>query len=641
MVQHSEGLSPQNAKRKPRSRVERPVGAQAGASARRAKLEGGPESFEKGGDQSTLSSQKQGVDSQPIEKQDLHSEQSSLGKGSVVDGTSSTGSLLDFLEAFRDEVTHFLEDHARRVEKAVHEQRQMRQESFDKFNHFAQEAVDPLERLSPKELDDEKTCDSLSDHIDAGVSSSVTTSLPSRQGVVELLGSGHSEGQAADGQDQPVLHGKQSFVLGNQFLRALTSVRPALSANLPAQGKESPEGFSGKFLTGVSAFEKSGAFESCTQFTIIAYTLFMGFQVDFQIQSLHPNTSVDNTQQALLNGIETTFCVIFLFELVIRTIAGGWKTELRWFVFDAILVIGGIINEVEKLTSSGEERLHGSTLITIRLCRMLRLLRMVRLVKAFRELRVVVMAIGSCTRPLFWTMFLLLLLIYFLTTCLLTSAFAHQTHVFDSSESGKKRLELYGSFIRTMLTLFQSISSGIDWNDASAPMEELVPWVAIVFTMYVACVVFAIMNVVTGVFVDQAMACVSKDQDLVEMEERSKRQGIVKQIERIFRDASDGSDSISSDHMGKLIDDPRIRAFFKQLDMEVWDVQTFLELVDSDNNLIDVESFVNGCLRVKGVAKNIDLIALKYHNQVLATRQEKTLEATKELISQLVRNTRH
>merc|ERR1719237_55088 len=61
---------------------------------------------------------------------------------------------------------------------------------------------------------------------------------------------------------------------------------------------------------------------------------------------------------------------------------------------------------------------------------------------------------------------------------------------------------LYGSIERTMMTLFMTISGGIEWKIAAWPMFQL-GWVyGCVWTAYIAFMLFGMLNVLTGIFVD-------------------------------------------------------------------------------------------------------------------------------------------
>merc|ERR1719156_143848 len=62
----------------------------------------------------------------------------------------------------------------------------------------------------------------------------------------------------------------------------------------------------------------------------------------------------------------------------------------------------------------------------------------------------------------------------------------------------------YGSLPRTVFTLYCTISGGIDWNDTVEPLITISPAIALFFSVYIAFAVFCVLNIVTGVFVENA-----------------------------------------------------------------------------------------------------------------------------------------
>merc|ERR1712176_1517551 len=81
-------------------------------------------------------------------------------------------------------------------------------------------------------------------------------------------------------------------------------------------------------------------------------------------------------------------------------------------------------------------------------------------------------------------------------------------------KAGPDIIQWFGCLDRTMLTLFEAITSGVSWDEALQPlMTEISPWMAPFFCFYVALCLFAMMNVVTGVFVEQAAQHAQEDRD--------------------------------------------------------------------------------------------------------------------------------
>ncbi|CAE7194956.1 unnamed protein product, partial [Symbiodinium sp. CCMP2456] len=63
----------------------------------------------------------------------------------------------------------------------------------------------------------------------------------------------------------------------------------------------------------------------------------------------------------------------------------------------------------------------------------------------------------------------------------------------------------------SMLTLFLSITGGISWQDALAPLREISALAATAYLAYIIIAVFAILNVVTGVFCNMAIESARAD----------------------------------------------------------------------------------------------------------------------------------
>merc|ERR1719424_2267848 len=73
----------------------------------------------------------------------------------------------------------------------------------------------------------------------------------------------------------------------------------------------------------------------------------------------------------------------------------------------------------------------------------------------------------------------------------------------------------YGSLPLTLRTLFRVISGGADWYDASYPLWNVSLIYGLLFTAYIYLLVFGVLNVLVGVFVDSAMATASMDAEIL------------------------------------------------------------------------------------------------------------------------------
>merc|ERR1712060_867700 len=127
----------------------------------------------------------------------------------------------------------------------------------------------------------------------------------------------------------------------------------------------------------------------------------------------------------------------------------------------------------------------------------------------------------------------------------------------------------YGSLARTMLSLFQAVSGGLDWEVLINPlMLHISVWLAPLFSLYIAFTLLAMMNVVTAVFVESVLESTKKDKNIF----------MVNNVRELFETVDGGIHTGSMD----------------------WD----------NGGSVDAEEFLSGCLRLRGPAKAIDLALL-------------------------------
>merc|ERR1712232_11029 len=125
----------------------------------------------------------------------------------------------------------------------------------------------------------------------------------------------------------------------------------------------------------------------------------------------------------------------------------------------------------------------------VRLLRLLRIVRVLRVLRFFKDMRVMVLGILGSLKPLFWALMLLLLIIYMFSILLL--------QLIQGDLVELSTLPHFTSFPRVMYTLFMSISGGISWVEVVHPLEHTSPFIAPLFSAYIAFSTFCVLNIVT------------------------------------------------------------------------------------------------------------------------------------------------
>merc|ERR1719188_2386674 len=100
-------------------------------------------------------------------------------------------------------------------------------------------------------------------------------------------------------------------------------------------------------------------------------------------------------------------------------------------------------------------------------------------------------------------------------------------------------------------------------------------------------------------------------------EEMDMQQSSVHELEVVFAEIdTDKSGILELAEFETLMNDPRVKAWFRTMGLQATTAMHLFRLLDLDNsNTITSSEFVMGCIRLKGGAKNVDVATLMYENK--------------------------
>jgi len=157
----------------------------------------------------------------------------------------------------------------------------------------------------------------------------------------------------------------------------------------------------------------------------------------------------------------------------------------------------------------------------------------------------------------------------------------------------------YGTLDRSILTLFYSIAGGLSWSEAQMPLAEhgFVVY-SILFLLYVALMIFAVLNVLTGVFVQAADSAASSE----------KEKKVLETLHTIFHDVDhDRSGTLTNDEFTALLKHRDIGVCLQSLNIPPNQADCLFKLIDSDGSgAIAIDEFLEGCDKFQGSLKAID-----------------------------------
>eukprot|EP00434_Breviolum_minutum_P020199 symbB.v1.2.017812.t1/scaffold1395.1/size121899/4 len=209
----------------------------------------------------------------------------------------------------------------------------------------------------------------------------------------------------------------------------------------------------------------------------------------------------------------------------------------------------------------------------------------------------------------------------------LVMAQALQGFVLDDNANMDTRLEvnnLYGSFSKALYTTFEITHSG-SWPSRVRPViEKVSPWYSIPFLAYITLVVFAVIRIVTALFLKETLASAANDADMQMDELRGKSKDYQRKLEELFRAAdTDDNGTLSATEFVEAMSLPSVQHYMQVLEVKIQDCRPLFDILDDGDGRITIPEFCKGLMQLKGQARALDIVMLQRENKkVLLECQE-------------------
>jgi len=239
------------------------------------------------------------------------------------------------------------------------------------------------------------------------------------------------------------------------------------------------------------------------------------------------------------------------------------------------------------------------------------------------ELRLMLNCLMGSLFSLMWSFVLLALLKLMFAIALVQQVAnllsASETEVTDDDKQLIR--ESFGSVEQTVLTLFMSISGGIDWATAYDLVKLSGRMGSFIFLSYVCFMMLAVTNIITSIFVDKAMRQARPDAEEMMLETCQDNLAAVQDLKKLFSTIDiDSSSSLTLEEFRETLKNVLVQEYFLMRGLNVSHVDMFFSILASasPSGTIDVNTFVTGCMRMKGYATNVDVMSVDYRLQLLS-----------------------
>lgn len=249
---------------------------------------------------------------------------------------------------------------------------------------------------------------------------------------------------------------------------------------------------------------------------------------------------------------------------------------------------------------------------------------MVRAVKLIQELRLMLDCVLNSALHLVWCIVLILLVLIIFSLLLIQGETNHLSGFVDDPAGFEYEKDLlkgkFDTVPNAMLSLFQATTGGNDWTEFYSVIQRSGAFFDFVFLFYIAFFAIVAWNIVMSTFVEKALKLATPDIDTMVMEQRRKELHYARELTNILESCMDeNGDHVISLHEFKThMMDQKVRKFFQARDLDMKDAELFFRMLASVENAdgldgnVDIRTFVLGCMRLRGVASNIDVQSLHY-----------------------------
>eukprot|EP00747_Dinoflagellata_sp_TGD_P062026 gnl/TRDRNA2_/TRDRNA2_152787_c0_seq1.p1 gnl/TRDRNA2_/TRDRNA2_152787_c0~~gnl/TRDRNA2_/TRDRNA2_152787_c0_seq1.p1 ORF type:complete len:656 (+),score=110.63 gnl/TRDRNA2_/TRDRNA2_152787_c0_seq1:22-1968(+) len=408
---------------------------------------------------------------------------------------------------------------------------------------------------------------------------------------------------------------------GNAVPRSLTESLASLAktntmaALLVEQQKAKNLAMSGNWLQRMVI---SNRFESASAGLIAACTLTMAVEIQYSglkagylLNVKYFDTPPEEIWVGADSNLETVdaiFNVLFLAELLLRILALGFKESVRngWMWFDGFLVSSGWLDMLGLLSVGMDPMI----LRVVRLVRLLRLLKVLKSMRAFETLFLLVRSIQASFGALVYSFGLMLIMqvVMAILFCQLLAGYYS-----DESKDLKVRQDVFkyfGTFWHAVVTMFE-VTLG-NWVPVTRLLYSEVSEIqGLLLLSYRCCLMFAVLKVITAVFIAETVRASSSDEDVAYMKKQRQREAYCMKMKEIFTQLDKSGDGgLNREEFEPLVSDERMQILLQTLEIDTQDMHVLFEILADGDGIINVDEFLKGMSRVRGPAKSIDVLKL-------------------------------
>mmetsp|Transcript_24956 Transcript_24956/g.51301 ORF Transcript_24956/g.51301 Transcript_24956/m.51301 type:complete len:704 (-) Transcript_24956:46-2157(-) len=402
----------------------------------------------------------------------------------------------------------------------------------------------------------------------------------------------------------------------------------------------------------LARFVNSTLFSVSAASVILLNAAFILYTTDLEMRNIDQPLNTDSNVYLIELVLASFYVVELLLKLMVHKIYFFWNGEMAWNWFDFFLVVFSIIENLlvydllpiaaAAASTDGSGSADGSSssvnlgfLRLIRLCKIVKILRVFRTLKFFSELRLMLDCVLGSLINAMWCVIMLVFVMYVFGLLLQQGIVQYlmEQRTTMSPEAEEYVFTYFRSVFRTVVTLFQSSTSGVDWNEPYQALKNTGQLLPNLYLAYVAFVFISVWNIVTSTFVEKALKLAQPDVDMLILEQQLQDFEDCKMLARLFKSMrptdDDGNERIGMEEFRQLVETFEFRSYLQTRGIDIKNAETFFKmLVELQGEpMIDATTFANACVRMKGAATSIDLQTVMFTTHLMNQEQRRFFQS--------------
>jgi hypothetical protein len=385
--------------------------------------------------------------------------------------------------------------------------------------------------------------------------------------------------------------------------------RKKILLEVPTTSREPESGTLKAFIVGTSFDIIMAIVIVINVLLTITQIQWQGYEAGYRIDMLDESVGYSNMETAFETS-DRIFNGIYIIEMLMRL----WALQWNFFyhgsnILDAAIVI---ITSVESFILSPMQSegslVNLSSLRIMRAFRILRVQKIMQFTEHMDEMRVLIDTLILSMRGLGWSIVLIVGIIMAAASLM---AQISLPALDDQSISLERRQWLwrhFGTSGRSCYTMFEITFTG-GWRiPVRTVLEELNAAFGLFLIPYIVCVNFAVMRVVSALFLKQTLAVAAKDEEKKLEAQRVAEEKAAKEISEFFQEAdASGNGCVSLDEFDTMMKNPNVQEHFEDLGLTADEAESLFGVLCADDGEADFKEFLAAALKMRRNAQVIDL----------------------------------